>query len=174
MERHYPEQDRRKEMLRIIHEWTDAQPEAEPILRYHEFIELMGVVPEEVGPGRYSAGDVYQQAASHMNRFMRLVDEGYINARYKGEYAGGPPFTIAWIKGLSKSGLQAIEELPDPQVQTMQLLDDIAAAIRTLNDAEAPPEQKRVAERAINELKHFIRGLPPGVATELGARIFGA
>lgn len=167
----YPEQEQRREMLRIIHEWTTAQPDAEPVLRYHEFTRLFGLTSEELATR--STEHIQQEFAGRMNRFMRLVDEGYINARYRGEYKGGPPFTIAWIKGLSERGLQAIEELPDPQAQTLALLDNIAVAIRTLDDEEAPPEQKRVAERAVNELRHFIRGLPPGVAVELGARLFG-
>ncbi len=170
-ESRYPELDRRREMLRLIHEWTDAQPEAEPTLRLPEFIELIGVAPEN--PSNYMAEDVYRQFASPMNLFMRLVDEGYINARYKGEFAGGPPFTIAWIKGLTERGMQAIEELPDPHAEMLALLDNIAAAIRTLNDEEAPPEQRRLAERALDEVKHFLRGLPPGVATELGSRALG-
>lgn len=171
VEGQYPELERRRELLRLIHEWTNAQPEAEPHLSYSDFIELMGVGPED--PENYDAQDVYRQAAAHANRLMRLIDEGYINARYDGGYKMGPPFSFVWIKGLTERGMQVIEELPDPQAQTMALLDDIADAIRTLNDAEAPPEQKRVAERAINELKHFIRGLPPGIANELGFRIFG-
>jgi len=167
----YPEQDRRKEMLRIIQVWTDAQPDAEPHLSYPDFIEMMGVGPED--PNNYEAQEVYQQAAGHANRLMRLVDEGYINARFSAGSKTGGPFSIVWIKGLSERGYQAIEALPDPQAQTLQLLDDIAEATRTLNDQDAPPEQKRVAERALNELKHFMRGLPPSVATEVGSRIFG-
>jgi len=158
-------------MLRIILEWTDAQPDAEPRLSYYDFIELMGVGPED--PENYQPQEVYRQAAGHANRLMRLTDEGYINARFGGGSKTGPPFDFIWIKGLSEKGYQAIEALPDPQTRTLELLDGIAEAIRTLNDQEAPPEQKRVAERALNELKHFLRGLPPGAATEIGSRIFG-
>ena len=158
-------------MLRIIREWASTQPDAGPVLRYHEFIELFGAIAEE--SGNRSAEDVYQQVAVHKNRYIRLVDEGYINARYRGEYKGGTPFTISWIRCLSERGLQAIEVLPDPQAQTLAMLDSIAVAIRALNDEEAPAEQKRVAERALNELRHFIPGLPPGVAIELDTRLFG-
>ena len=171
-ESRYPEQGRRREMLRLIHEWTNQQWEAEPILRYYEFITLVGITQDDLDHN--PPEDIDRMAAGHMRRFMNLIDERYINARYKSEYDGGPPFTISWIRGLSERGLQVIEEMPDPQAETMKLLDDIAQAIRTLDDEEAPPEQKKVAERAISELKHFLRGLPPGVATEVGSRIFGA
>ena len=75
---------------------------------------------------------------------------------------------------ISVSYETAIEyERQEAAARLIEMLDEIAGAIKTLNDADAPPEQRRVAERAIDELKHFIRGLPPGVATELGFRIFG-
>ena len=168
---HFPEQNRRRELLRVIHEWTQAQPQAEPILGFFDFAALVEVGRED--PDNYEAEQVYRQAAGHVNRLRRLVDEGYINARYGSHHKGGPPFNELWMRGLTERGLQLIEELPDPQAEMLDLLDDIAEAIRTLGDAEAPPEQKRLAERAVDELKHFLRGLPPEVATELGSRIFG-
>jgi hypothetical protein len=76
---------------------------------------------------------------------------------------------------ISVSYETAIEyERREAATRVIALLDDIAKAIETLNDTQAPPKQRRAAEKAINELKHFIRGLPPGVATELGFRIFGS
>jgi hypothetical protein len=46
-------------------------------------------------------------------------------------------------------------------------LDAIEAAISAREDLR--PEQKSQATRALEELKLFLRGLPPGIAVEVGA-----
>ena len=171
IESRYPELERRREMLRLVHAWTQAQPDANAPLSYNELIELVDVGPDD--PKNYEPQEVYRKAADHANRLMRLVDEGHINGRYDSGPKGGPPFNFVWIKGLSETGLQVIEELADPRAELLARLDNISEAIRTLSDEDAPPEQKRLAERALGELKHFLRGLPPGVATEVGFRALG-
>lgn len=102
-ESRYPEMERRREMLRLIYAWTQAQPDANAPLGHNELIE----------------------------------------------------------------------ELADPRAELLARLDNISEAIRTLSDEDAPPEQKKLAEKALGELKHFLRGLPPGAATELGFRALG-
>ena len=39
---------------------------------------------------------------------------------------------------------------------------------------DLPAGQKEVAKRAAEELKHFIRGLPPGIAVEVGSAVLRA
>jgi hypothetical protein len=57
--------------------------------------------------------------------------------------------------------------------QMVNQLDDIADAIWPLSDEDAPPEKKRVAQVALDEIKNFVRGLPPGAAVEIGSRMLG-
>lgn len=172
-ERHYPELERRREMLRRIHGWTEARVNANAPLGYTEFIELMRGGPDD--PENHEDEEVSRKDAGRANTFLQLIDEGYINGRYEGADKGtNAPFSYAWIRGLSaEKGLPAIEELPDPHAELLARLDSISEAIRALDDEEAPPEQRRLAERALDEVKHFLRGLPPGVATELGSRALG-
>jgi hypothetical protein len=64
---------------------------------------------------------------------------------------------------------------PRPNEELIEALDAVAAAIEGLQSAQ--PEQKELAKKALGELKHFARGLPPGAAIEfgraLGSNLFG-
>ena len=52
----------------------------------------------------------------------------------------------------------------------MLRLDTIQVAIDARPDL--PPKQKERASRALEELKHFIRGLPPGIVVEVASAFF--
>jgi hypothetical protein len=89
-----------------------------------------------------------------------------------GSYKGGPPFLWATVRRLTEKGLRAIGELPEPQDELLRRLDSIEKAIQDLGDSASPEERKKAAQ-AVEELKHFIRGLPPGAAVELLSRLLG-
>lgn len=75
------------------------------------------------------------------------------------EYGFGAGAGIAGVT-LTQRGLEAIRSLPDPREDLLRRLDAIAEAIEGLQDVT--PEEKRSAVVAVQELKTFVRGLPPG------------
>jgi hypothetical protein len=71
---------------------------------------------------------------------------------------------------LQTPGYVLIGELPDPTELLLQRLEAMQAAVAARQDLQ--PEQKRQATRVLEKLKHFLRGLPPGVAVEVGSAFF--
>ncbi len=156
----YPEKEARQAILRNLKRRLEDHEEYmhfDLFLRVGEISEIAeeaGLSPEETA------------------RILRtLAKERYIHAEFSSP-TGMYSFNVVRVYDLLDRGRIEIGDLPDPRAEMTALLDNLAEAIRTLNDEEAPPEQKKVAERAVNELKQFLRGLPPGVATELGVRLF--
>jgi hypothetical protein len=168
---HYPELERRREMLRVIHEWHEAQTEAEPALQFDQLIEIMEAMPPPTSTGEYVVEEVHRSNAQTLNLFLQLVDEGYINARLGKGYKGGPPFIRAWVRGLTERGHRLVGGMPDPYAQLIQLLDDIADATWTLSDEKMPPAKKQRAQDAVRELKDIVRSLPPGAAGGIAGQI---
>lgn len=158
----YPEQEARRAILRNLkHRLEDRVA--------YRSLELVLQLRREVSKIAEETDLSLEETA----RILRtLAQESYIHAEF-GSPTGMYSFNMVKVYDLLDRGRIEIGELPDPQAEMTALLDNLAEAIRTLNDEEAPPEQKKVAERAVNELKHFLRGLPSGVATELGFRILG-
>jgi hypothetical protein len=169
----YPELERRRNMLRIIHEWHGAQMEAEPTLQYDQLIEIMGASASPTPTGEYVVEEVERSNAQILNLFLQLVDEGYINARLGKGYKGGPPFIRAWVRGLTEKGHRLVGGMPDPYAQLIQMLDDIADATWALSDEKMPPEKKQRAQDAVRELKDIVRSLPPGAAGGIAGQIAG-
>jgi hypothetical protein len=139
----YPEKARRERMLWDVYEWFQQQTDYDPRLRYYE-VETMGVCSDtrtaETGTEVDEAA-AERQKAQQLNLFVRLVDEGYINAELKRELVGGPPVTSAVIRGLSERGLIEIGELPDPQEKIIQGLE---ANIRRIEqDTSMSPDRKQ-------------------------------
>ena len=155
----YPEKARRESMLWAVHEWFQQQDDYTPILRFYD-VEGMGL------PVEADASDATERQKAHrLNLFLRLVNEGYIDADPKKEYAGGPPFSSAMVRGLTEQGLLEIGELPAADRRLEQSLDALKAQIEAL---DVPEDRKEGAVQAVEELKRFARGLGPGVAIELG------
>src|SRR5215210_2870034 len=76
----YPEKVKRESMLWDVHEWFQEQADYDPVLIYYE-IESMGVPPDAVEAGT-EAGETATQRhkVQQVSLFMRLQQEGYINA----------------------------------------------------------------------------------------------
>jgi hypothetical protein len=55
--------------------------------------------------------------------------------------------------------------LPEPNETLLAKLDDIAQAVSNLEGIRL--EEKRTATAAVEDLKRFVRGLPPQSAVEL-------
>ena len=171
----YPQWARREKVLWAVHEWSEDRTDARTPLYYHELVELVGDeaytgTPTDTGIEVDRQG-IDRAQAQVLNLFMTLISEGYIDAEVKGSSKTGPPWSFAIVRGLTREGLRAIQELSDPNDQITQRLDAIAEAIRCLQSV--PDEEKRPAISAVEELKHFFRGLPPGLTIELGKTMFG-
>ena len=112
----YPEKAQRESMLWDVHEWFQRQTDYNPTLRYDQVVS-MGIPLDtdtvtDTGI-EVDVAAVQRQNTQQLNRFVRLVNEGYIDAELKREFVGGPPFTSAVVRGLSEKGLLEIGELPD-------------------------------------------------------------
>lgn len=158
-----------------VHEWCEDRTDARTMLNYDELVSRVGDeaytgTPTATGT-EFDRQAVDRTQAQVLNLFTTLVNEGYIDAEVKGSYKGGPPWVFASVRGLTGKGLRAIQELPDPNDALIQRLDAIAEAVRELHNV--PDEEKKPAIDAVEELKTFARGLPPGLAIELGKGIFG-
>ena len=158
-----------------VHEWCEDRTDARTMLNYDELVSRVGDeaykgTPTATGT-EFDRQAVDRTQAQVLNLFTTLVNDGYIDAEVKGSYKGGPPWVFASVRGLTEKGLQAIQELPNPHDALMHRLDAIAEAVRELHNV--PDEEKKPAIEAVEELKTFARGLPPGLAIELGKGIFG-
>jgi hypothetical protein len=165
----YPEKAQRESMLWDVHEWFQRQTDYNPRLRYDQVVS-MGI-PLDTDTMTDTGADVdvpavERQNAQQLNRFVRLVNEGYIDAELRREFAGGPPFTSAVVRGLSEKGLLEIGELPDADQRLEQSLEALKLKIEGLTDV--PYERRKKAIDAVDEIKQFARGLAPGIAIELG------
>jgi hypothetical protein len=83
------------------------------------------------------------------------------------DYVSSGPFVDAGEVTVSftEKGLTAIGVLPDPQKTLLEKLDAIEVAVNDLQSV-SPDEQKSAID-AVEELKNFVRTLPPESAVEL-------
>jgi hypothetical protein len=83
------------------------------------------------------------------------------------DYVSSGPFVDAGEVTVSftEKGLTAIGVLPDPQKTLLEKLDAIEVAVNDLQGV-SPDEQKSAID-AVEELKNFVRTLPPESAVEL-------
>lgn len=177
MESGYPEWGKRERMLWRVHEWCQDRTDPQQKLMYDAVATMVGDPVYEGAPTEqgsvFDAQAMQKHMGEQMNLFLNLVDEGYIHADVnRGSYKGGPPFTFATMRGLTEKGLRAIGELPKPQDELLRRLDRIEKAIQELGDSASPDERQK-ATRAVKELKHFVRGLPPSAAVEVLSRLLG-
>jgi hypothetical protein len=152
----YPEKARRESMLWSVYDWFQQQADYTPILRFYD-VEGMGI-PVEAGTdtdGEADANNAERQKSHRLHLFIRLVNEGYIDADLRREYAGGPPFSSAVIRGLTERGLIEIRELPDPQQKIIQGLE---ANIRRIEqDPAMSPDRKQYLIGAGRQAIEFVR-----------------
>ncbi|MEJ7816992.1 MAG: hypothetical protein WKF53_17615 [Rubrobacter sp.] len=171
----YPQWARREKVLWAVHEWCEERTDARTMLNYDELVLRVGDEAYEGTPTdtgiEFDRQAIDRTQAQVLSLFTTLVNEGYIDAEVKGSSKSGPPWVFASVRGLTGKGLRAIQELPDPNDALMQRLDALAEAVRELRNV--PDEEKKPAIDAVEELKTFARGLPPGLAIEFGKAIFG-
>lgn len=164
-QRRYPEKEQRDSMLRLVHDWFQEQIDYTPRLYAYQMLERMGIPPDaqeaaETGVGA-DAVAVQQQSVQALYRFVRLVDEGFINAKLDTTIKGGPPFSSAQVRGLTNKGLIEIGEVPDPQERLILGLD---AAMRSIQrDPTLTDEEKKRRIDWFEEAKFMVRTL--GVET---------
>lgn len=147
-------------MLEIVQDRLDgAHEEGELTVRLAlDWVAAMG---DELG----------MSEAAAVTMFVRLGREGYFSATGLDQpWSEGfdyYPFMFANVDGLTTRGLLEIGRLPDPAERLLGSLDALTEAIDARQDLD--PEQKRLAKRAAEELRAFLRGVPPGVAVEVGS-----
>lgn len=151
----FPQQRKRKRMLRYIHEWVanqHAQGNHLPMLAFYE-VDRWG--EEQEGMSGPEAVSVFQQ----------LVEEGYVTLNYPLRASDRSPWTVAAPRGLTRRGLLQIGELPaDPEAC---FLGGLAALERAIRELDVPDERKYPAIEAAEELRNFVRALPPETAVWL-------
>lgn len=160
----YPELGRRGAMLRLLRRVVSEAHERGETQARVSFEDVEGMA-EEVG------GNEAQSVAL----FQRLHREGRwsgkLLAGYKDGRGGSVPFSDALVEDLTSEGMREIGELPDPAEDLARRLVEAARIIDERDDV--PDGQKTLAKRALEELAHFVRGVPPGVAVEVGSRLAG-
>jgi len=101
-----------------------------------------------------------------INRFITLVKEGLIDADIHS--VERVPLVFATVRRVSDRGLEMIQELPDPNRALLDRLDDLTAAIQSLQDV--PEKEKYSFERRAEEFKELARrSVTPVVADKLTA-----
>lgn len=154
----YPEKAQRESMLWDVYEWFQEQTDYSPRLRYYQVVSMgipLGTDTETAEGVQVDIAAVERQNTQQLNRFIRLVNEGYIDADLKREFVGGPPFTSAIVRGLTERGLIFIGELPDPQQRLIQGLE--ANIGRIEEDTSLPNERKKYLAAAGRQAVEFVR-----------------
>jgi hypothetical protein len=175
----YPHLTKRLEMLQFLHR----------ALEEHQNRGDVGLVLEFYNPPPHEGLDSYNtlpryDAAPRMTVFGTKVDVaqelGISGAEAIGllkdletdeylslNYAGSGPYVDAGevVVDFTEKGLSAIGVLPEPNETLLAKLDDIAQALRDLEGVHF--DEKSSAIAAMEDLKHFVRALPPQSAVEL-------
>lgn len=160
----YPELERRRAMLRLLRRRI-AEAHERGELRVRVSVSDVAEMVEEVG------GNEAQSVALFQRLYREGCWSGNLGKGYKDGRGGSVPFAFALVEDLTSKGMREIGDLPDPAEDLARRLVEAARAIDERDDV--PEEQKTLAKRALGELAHFFRGLPPGVAVEVGSRLMG-
>jgi hypothetical protein len=175
----YPHLAKRLQMLQFLHralEEHQNRGDVGLVLEFynpppHEGLDSYNTLPRyDAAPRMTVFGtkvDVAQElgtsGAEAIDLLKDLETEEYLNLNY----AGSGPYVDAGevVVDFTEKGLSAIGVLTDPNETLLAKLDDIAQA---LSDLEGVPlDEKRSAIAAVEDLKHFVRALPPQSAVEL-------
>ncbi len=175
----YPNLTKRLEMLQFLHralEEHQNRGDVGLVLEFynpppHEGLDSYNTLPRyDAAPRMTVFGtkvDVAQElgmgGAEAIDLLKDLETDEYLNL----SYAGSGPYVDAGevVVDFTEKGLNAIGVLPDPNETLLARLDDIAQALSNLEGVRL--EEKRSAIAAVEELKHFVRALPPQSAVEL-------
>jgi hypothetical protein len=113
----YPQWERRKRLIRAVHDWYEAQTDTWAQLWYNDLVPLVADPSYEdvytPTSAEYDRTGIDSAQARVMNLFVVLVKDGYIDADISTAMVG-LPFTSARVRGLTNKGLRAIGEMPDP------------------------------------------------------------
>jgi len=166
----YPEWWRREAMLWAIYEWVQDRPAGEDRIEVERLATLVGggeyVQPTDTDPDKQAAK---KRQEEQIDLFITLVEEGLIYASIH-TVEEPPYFAFAKVRGLSERGLHMIQELPDPNQALLGRLDEMAAAIRGLQDVSE--EEKDAVEKALQRLTDFAEKLAPPATVQILAALF--
>ena len=122
----YPQWERRKKLIRAVHDWYETQTDIRAQLWYNDLVALVAD-PLDEGVNTPTGAEYDRSAIDSaqyrvMNLFVALVKDGYIDADINTAIVD-LPFTSARVQGLTGKGLQAIGEMPDPneEIQKTEL-----------------------------------------------------
>lgn len=141
----------------IVIRRVSPEPQVTVWNKYND--ELVMNLAEELG---LSGGET-------VGLFRWAESAGYISPNY-GSRSRNNDTAQASLDHLESKGYEIIGELPDPGELLLLRLDAIQAAIEARQDLR--PEEKEHATRALEELKHFLRGLPAGIVVEVASTFF--
>jgi hypothetical protein len=158
----YPEWGRREAMLWAIYEWVQDRPAGDDTIRESQVATLVGGGEYANPTDPHADKQAVKYQTEQINLFITLVNEGLIDADIH-KPIEELSFTSATVRGL-------IQELPDPNRALLDRLDAMTVAIQELRDV--PPEEKEAAEKALEELKDFVRKVTPAAAVQFLAELF--
>jgi hypothetical protein len=173
---------KRLRMLEFLHRaYDESRDRGDPTLMLefynpppHDDLESYNTLPYEDPPRLTVFGtrvDVAQElgigGTEAINLFKDLDTEEYILL----DYGSGGPYIDAGTVSVSftEKGHTAIEVLHNPNETLLGRLGAIAEAIRGLQGVH--PDEKQPAIEAVEELRDFIRALPPETTIELLGRL---
>ncbi len=175
----YTQLTKRLRMLKFLHRALEESRERGDLTLTLEFynppprnddLQLYNTLPYDDPPRLTIFGtkvDVAQElgigGAEAIDLLKVLDTEEYILL----DYGSSGPFVDADTINVdfTEKGHAAIEMLRDPNGTLLGRLDAAAEAIRSLNSVDL--DEKQPAMNAVEELKHFVRKLPPETAVEL-------
>lgn len=162
----YRQQERMQRMLRLLYDALQEALESGEVQLMVAFYAHDGG-RLEVYDTNLDIGEALGVSASEAAALLRqLGRDGYIHLDY-GSQGPRADFGLVSLDYFTEKGKVGIEELPDPRERLIESLDAIAAALAS--SKALTPDQKRSGTRTAQELKHFLRGLPPGAAVEVGS-----
>jgi hypothetical protein len=166
----YPLLDKRLNMLKLLNRLLDEARVRDEDALWLEFYRHHAPWLRVSGGGANVAQDLGVGGAEAIGLLRDLGGDGLLRLETD-EHGFGADAGLVGVT-LTQRGLEAIRSLPDPREDLLRRLDAIAGAIEGLQDVG--PEEKRPALDAVEEIKTFVRGLPPGIAVEAGSRLLGS
>ncbi len=176
----YPQLTQRLQLLEFLYRALDeSRNRMEPglVLEFYnppaheEALEAYNTLPSYDTPPRLTVFatkvDVARELGISGTEAIVLLKDLETDGCLRLDYASSGPFVDAGEVTVSftEKGLTAIGVLPDPQKTLLEKLDAIEGAVNDLRGV-SPDEQKSAID-AVEELKNFVRTLPPESAVEL-------
>ena len=175
----YPHLTKRLEMLQFLHRALEEHQNRGDVGLVLEFYNP----PPQEGSGSYNTlprydapprmtvfgtkVDVAQELGMGGAEAIGLLKDLEVEEYLKLSYAGSGPYVDAGevVVDFTEKGLSTVGVLPEPNETLLARLDHIAQALSDLEGVRL--DKKRSAIAAVEELKDFVRALPPQSAVEL-------